>query len=133
MRYALITLIIFFTSSSCNSDKNTGGIDKDFIYNGEFRKPSCNFDYLKTTFPTLNYDNIPTPQCASNAAYHVICEVYGQDIADNEKPYNISLINNEYWELHGTRKSKNKKMEGGVFHLFIGKNNAKIYRIWHDK
>ena len=121
--------LLFSCLVSCNV-KQEGNKELDYIYKGEEKSTHFQIDDSIVSSSKLDFDIVSTPLMASKIAYIVISEVYGEEVAKNEKPYNIILLNGNCWLVCGTARQGN---EGGTFTVYIGKENARIYRIWHDK
>lgn len=62
-------------------------------------------------------------------AEFVLFGVYEKNNIEEQKPYNIFLIN-EYWFLSGTLP---KGMRGGTFTIIIDSRNFRIVRLTHER
>ncbi|QIP54299.1 NTF2 fold immunity protein [Hafnia alvei] len=66
---------------------------------------------------------------ASDVAESYIKNIYGKDVAENEKPYLIK-DKNEYWVVSG---SLQKNISGGVFTIKIKKRTGEINTFSHGE
>ncbi len=56
-------------------------------------------------FPILiatKYPRIRTPRVATDIGITILSSIYGKRIAEMQKPYKVSLINDEIWEIRGS-------------------------------
>ena len=59
----------------------------------------------------------------------ILFEIYGKSKIEDEKPYEVFLINN-YWVIRGTQ---NRFSLGGTFSIVIDARNSKVIRVIHYK
>lgn len=125
--YIFFAIILFY---SCTYEQKQNTKECKYIYKGTERSSFFQIDDSIVASQKLNIDIVKNPLIASKIAYLVISEVYGEEVAIQEQPYYITLINSNCWIVSGNVHSKK---EGGTFTIYIGKKDAKIYRIWHGK
>ena len=76
------------------------------------------------------YNVIPNDSLAVEMAKLVLFPIYGKNEIESERPYRISLVNNEYWLITG---SLPENALGGTFFITINKQDGKIISIGHEK
>jgi len=72
---------------------------------------------------------VPNEETVKKIAEAVLSPIYGETIK-NQKPYKVTLIENEIWVVEGTLP---KNTAGGVFHIEIQKDNCTILNVSHGK
>ena len=77
----------------------------------------------------MKFKLIPKEENAISYAEIILFELYGKEIIESEKPYQIHLIK-DYWIITGTLP---KGMKGGVFELVFDSWNGKILILEHGK
>ncbi|EDS6428364.1 hypothetical protein YY29_002717 [Salmonella enterica subsp. enterica] len=66
---------------------------------------------------------------ASELAEIYVRNIYGRDVSENEKPYNVRN-ENKYWVVTGTIAPKKA---GGVFVIEIKKDTGEVYTFSHGE
>lgn len=102
---AIIFLALLLSLNVCSSEKEIISLEK--------------------TPPKL----INNEKMASDVAEVYIKNIYGKDVAENEKPYLIK-DENEYWVVSG---SLQKNIAGGVFTIKIRKDTGAIDTFTHGE
>jgi hypothetical protein len=72
---------------------------------------------------------IKDEKIAIGVAEPILFEIYGKSKIEDERPYEVFLINN-YWVISGTL---NRFSLGGTFSIVIDARNSKVMRIIHYK
>jgi hypothetical protein len=72
---------------------------------------------------------IKDEKTAIGVAEPILFEIYGKSKIEDERPYEVFLINN-YWVISGTL---NRFSLGGTFSIVIDARNSKVMRIIHYK
>lgn len=72
---------------------------------------------------------IKDEKTAIGVAEPILFEIYGKLKIEDERPYEVFLINN-YWVISGTL---NRFSLGGTFSIVIDARNSKVMRIIHYK
>ena len=90
------------------------------------------FWLTKTCFG--NSENIiKTPKSAAILAYIYAQNLYGEDVAKKEQPYQIQLVNDSIWCVNGTSRKYNGKKWKGSFVIAIDKKTGKLLAHMHEK
>ncbi|BAT35020.1 hypothetical protein FJ881_10855 [Escherichia albertii] len=80
------------------------------------------------TKDTGNY-LVYSQKMASELAEVYVRNIYGADVSEKEKPYNVE-DKKDYWLVTGTIPSK---VAGGVFIIEIKKNTGEVYTFSHGE
>jgi hypothetical protein len=72
---------------------------------------------------------IKEEKTAIGVAEPILFEIYGKSKIEDERPYEVFLINN-YWVIRGTL---NRFSLGGTFSIVIDARNSKVIRVIHYK
>ncbi len=116
---------------SCNiktatdTDKKDNQQTQDYIINENL---SLN-DYsdVKGYFPEDGF--VPTAEIAFQIAEPILCQIYGKEKIEREKPFSINL-ENDIWMVEG---SIEKGFDGGVAYIELRKSNGEILKVIHTK
>ncbi len=73
---------------------------------------------------------VPNTKVAIALSEIILSQIYGKDNIIRQRPYDISLINNQVWAISGKR---NYNEEGGVFYIAINKRDGRILCVRHEK
>lgn len=73
---------------------------------------------------------ISNDSLAVEMAKLVLFPIYGKNTIERERPYRVTLVNNEYWYITG---SLPENALGGTFFISINKQDGKIISIGHEK
>ena len=73
---------------------------------------------------------IPNDSLAVEMAKIVLFPIYGKDNIERQRPYQVTLINNELWSING---SLPKNALGGTFGIVINKSDGQVKLIFHEK
>ena len=75
---------------------------------------------------TVIVENCKDAHSVISAVEPILYEVYGKEIINEQKPYELSFID-DYWIIEGVQKELHP---GGVFQLVLNcRNNTLIYLI----
>ncbi len=89
---------------------------------------SCSVTKLnKNNMQSIDY--VPNEETAIRIAEAIWYPIYGENIY-NQKPYVVSLIDNNIWVVNGTLP---EKMRGGVAYIEIQKSDCKILKVTHGR
>ena len=108
-----------------------------YKYDGEKRVENLSFE--RDTFYADNVDpygvynkngQILSPMDAVKVAEIVLFPIYGEKAIKEQRPYEVTLINESVWSVNGTLEDNS---EGGSFHISIDKKDGRILSIWHEK
>lgn len=72
---------------------------------------------------------IKDEKTAIGVAEPILFKIYGKSKIEDEKPYEVFLINN-YWVIRGTQS---RFSLGGTFSIVIDARNSKVIRVIHYK
>jgi len=143
MRYIIFALIAFIFFS-CNSTGQKG-------YN-KINSQDIKTNYvvdtkgsILDTFPTwlkiiksYSFKDVDTSRIflsdskiALDFARLVLDPIFGQRKLDNERPFNVELIDNKFWYISGT--FPNSFSKGGVVEILFSKYNCRILYLSHGK
>ena len=152
MKKIITTIIIFlvgillgvFIKSEYDSGKSKKVVVKqDYIFKGnvkvdedtlDLRRPvddSTHFNYGIAPFKVDSRENgiIPNAKTAVDFA-RIIFNYCENGAFNNEKPFNVELVNNRVWYIYG---SLPKGTVGGVVEISIQKSDGKVLAIFHGK
>ena len=73
---------------------------------------------------------IPNDSLAVEMAKIVLFPIYGRKNIEYQRPYQVTLVNNELWYVKG---SLPEKAAGGTFCIMINKSDGKVRGIFHEK
>lgn len=73
---------------------------------------------------------VPNSLAAYNIGMSVLVPIYGVDVVEREKPYQISLPDGKNWHIKGTGK---RNVKGGVAVMLIEKKTGKIMYVGHGE
>lgn len=76
---------------------------------------------------------VKTPESAVMLAYVYAQNLYGEDIAKMEQPYNVRLVNDSIWCISGSSKVARKNGWKGSFTMAINKNTGALLAYMHEK
>lgn len=76
---------------------------------------------------------VNTPESAAMLTYVYVLDLYGEDIAKGEQPYQISLVNDSIWCINGSSKHYKKKKWKGNFIIAIDKKTGSLLAHMHEK
>ena len=153
MKKIITTIIIFlvgiilgiFIKSEYDSVKNKKVVVKqDYIFKGKVKVDEDTIDVLKPVDDSINYkiglapfkvdrhENgiIPNAKTAVDFAKIILNYHYGEEEINEEKPFDVELINNRVWYISG---SLPEGYLGGVAEIFIQKSDGKVLRMYHGK
>ncbi|WP_036879379.1 NTF2 fold immunity protein [Xylanibacter oryzae] len=118
-------------------------VKEDFIFKGSVKVDHDMIDARKSVDDSVNYVSgidpfnvysnqdgiIPDAKSAVDIA-KIILNYYYDGTFNNEKPFNVELVNNRVWYIYG---SLPKGYYGGVAQISIQKSDGKVLGIFHDK
>lgn len=84
-------------------------------------KDSPDFGQLPKKY-TTKYPKIKTPDVAVNVGIAILSSLYGKRVSEMQKPYKVSLINGEVWDVSGSLPYKD-------FHIMIQRSDCRILSI----
>jgi len=116
-------------------------VEKKYVFAGtETVKWKIYREYPKNKKYSAQYDPlgvysieggvVNSASSAYEIAYTILTAIYGKSLIDSEKPLVIKLINNKYWEIHGSLPPNSF---GGVGFICIKKDDGQIQSIKHEK
>ncbi len=128
---------IIILVAACNNSHQKENVSK-YNYVGEKSFSDISFVrdsiYMEGVDPLGVYSReggiVPNQESAIGIAEIVLFNIYGEEKIVKQRPYNISLINNSYWQIDGNLK---EGYEGGCFHISIDKRDGRILSIFHEK
>jgi len=149
----ITTIIIFlvgiilgiFIKSEYDSVKSKKVVVKqDYIFKGnvkvdedtiDLRKPvddSIHFNYGIAPFKVCSHQNgiIPNAKTAVDFAKIILNYHYGEEEINEEKPFDVELVNNRVWYIYGSLPAG---AVGGVVEISIQKSDGKVLAIFHGK
>ena len=148
----ITTIIIFlvgiilgvFIKSEYDSGKSKKVVVKqDYIFKGNVKVDKDMIDARKSVDDSINYKSeidpfnvyrnqnglIPNAKAAVDFA-KIIFNYCENGAFNNEKPFNVELVNNRVWYIYG---SLPKGAVGGVAQISIQKSDGKVLAIFHGK
>ena len=148
----ITTIIIFlvgiilgvFIKSEYDSGKSKKVVVKqDYIFKGNVKVDKDMIDARKSVDDSINYKSeidpfnvyrnqnglIPNAKAAVDFA-KIIFNYCENGAFNNEKPFNVELVNNRIWYIYG---SLPKGTVGGVVEISIQKSDGKVLAIFHGK
>ena len=148
----ITTIIIFlvgillgvFIKSEYDSGKSKKVVVKqDYIFKGNVKVDKDMIDARKSVDDSINYKSeidpfnvyrnqnglIPNAKAAVDFA-KIIFNYCENGAFNNEKPFNVELVNNRVWYIYG---SLPKGTVGGVVEISIQKSDGKVLAIFHGK
>ena len=152
MKKIITTIIIFLVGiilgivikSEYDSVKSKKVVVKqDFIFKGNVKVDKDMIDARKSVDDSINYKSeidpfnvyrnqnglIPNAKAAVDFA-KIIFNYCENGAFNNEKPFNVELVNNRVWYIYG---SLPKGTVGGVVEISIQKSDGKVLAIFHGK
>ena len=152
MKKIITTIIIFlvgillgvFIKSEYDSGKSKKVVVKqDYIFKGNVKVDKDMIDARKSVDDSINYKSeidpfnvyrnqnglIPNAKAAVDFA-KIIFNYCENGAFNNEKPFNVELVNNRVWYIYG---SLPKGTVGGVVEISIQKSDGKVLAIFHGK
>jgi hypothetical protein len=141
----LVGIILgFFIKSEYDSGKSKKVVVKqDYIFKGNVKVDKDMIDARKSVDDSINYKSeidpfnvyrnqnglIPNAKAAVDFA-KIIFNYCENGAFNNEKPFNVELVNNRVWYIYG---SLPKGTVGGVVEISIQKSDGKVLAIFHGK
>ena len=148
----ITTIIIFlvgiilgvFIKSEYDSGKSKKVVVKqDYIFKGKVKVDEDTLDLRRPVDDSINYKSeidpfnvyrnqnglIPNAKAAVDFA-KIIFNYCENGAFNNEKPFNVELVNNRVWYIYG---SLPKGTVGGVVEISIQKSDGKVLAIFHGK
>ncbi len=120
------TILFVFSLISCNNvlhDKLGVEVAKEELKNA-LLADTTKLDILDKKELLIKNENT-----AISIAEPILFDIYGKSKIENEKPYEVYLIDN-YWVISGTL---NRFSSGGTFVIIIDARNSKVLKIIHYK
>lgn len=98
---------------------------------------SCVFGCRGLAVRTGVYGNedglVSSPAVAYAIANAILTSVFGEEDMSNQRPLDITLVNNKYWCVQGNFKPKAPNTTGGSPIIIIKKDDSQIQFLIHDK
>lgn len=98
---------------------------------------SCVFGCRGLAVRTGVYGNedglVSSPAVAYAIANAILTSVFGEEDMSNQRPLDITLVNNKYWCVQGNFKPKTPNTTGGSPIIIIKKDDSQIQFLIHDK
>ncbi|MDY0153029.1 MAG: NTF2 fold immunity protein [Prevotella sp.] len=118
-------------------------VKQDYIFKGNVKVDKDMIDARKSVDDSINYKSeidpfnvyrnqnglIPNAKAAVDFA-KIIFNYCENGAFNNEKPFNVELVNNRVWYIYG---SLPKGTVGGVVEISIQKSDGKVLAIFHGK
>jgi len=79
------------------------------------------FGYIPSLY-NIKHHIVETPEIAANIGITILSSVYGRRMSELQKPYNVSLINGEVWEVKGSLPYKD-------FYILIQMSDCRVLSI----
>lgn len=111
-----------------------------FTYLGESYEEGKSFYEEDSADPTAFYvcglnvceeGAIPDAKTAVLVAVPILNSMYGERTIHFQQPYDVTLVNDKYWCIEGTRGFTHA--HGGTFFLILRKSDGKAMYVSHDK
>lgn len=147
----LIVTILFallLLSCQCKDNKPSETGVSQYIYRGEIER-SSSWETAMSYDPSIYAQGVnpllPEPMSKSGVisnadvavkvAEAVLFPFYGKTKIEEERPYDVFLINAKYWYITGTlHKNRHDKIQfGGTFEIIIKKSDGQIISVFHGK
>jgi hypothetical protein len=75
---------------------------------------------------------VPDKVTAEKIAEIILVNIYGESVR-KQKPFIVTLKNNNIWVIQGRWNSKDMNLKGGVAYIEIQKSDCKILKVIHGK
>jgi hypothetical protein len=75
---------------------------------------------------------VPDKVTAEKIAEIILVNIYGESVR-KQKPFIVTLKNNNIWVIQGRWNSKDMNLKGGVAYMEIQKSDCKILKVIHGK
>ena len=138
-----IILGVFIKSEYDSGKSNKVVVKQDYIFKGKVKVDKDMIDARKSVDDSINYKSeidpfnvyrnqnglIPNAKAAVDFA-KIIFNYCENGAFNNEKPFNVELVNNRVWYIYG---SLPKGTVGGVVEISIQKSDGKVLAIFHGK
>ena len=138
-----ILLGVFIKSEYDSGKSKKVVVKQDYIFKGNVKVDKDMIDARKSVDDSINYKSeidpfnvyrnqnglIPNAKAAVDFA-KIIFNYCENGAFNNEKPFNVELVNNRVWYIYG---SLPKGTVGGVVEIFIRKSDGKVLAIFHGK
>ena len=145
-KFIAFLVIAFFAGFGCAElfplrkhtiDRKTKVKEYVFLGNKEETYKCEEFDksiYEESVDPNGVYNRpngvIPNDSLAVEMAKIVLFPIYGKKNIEHQRPYQVTLVNNEFWCIEG---SLSENADGGTFSITINKSDGKVRGIFHGK
>ena len=138
-----IILGVFIKSEYDSVKSKNVVVKQDYIFKGNVKVDKDMIDARKSVGDSINYKSeinpfnvyrnqnglIPNAKAAVDFA-KIIFNYCENGAFNNEKPFNVELVNNRVWYIYG---SLPKGTVGGVVEISIQKSDGKVLAIFHGK
>ena len=138
-----IILGVFIKSEYYSVKSKNVVVKQDYIFKGNVKVDKDMIDARKSVDDSINYKSeidpfnvyrnqnglIPNAKAAVDFA-KIIFNYCENGAFNNEKPFNVELVNNRVWYIYG---SLPKGTVGGVVEISIQKSDGKVLAIFHGK
>ena len=138
-----ILLGVFIKSEYDSGKSKKVVVKQDYIFKGNVKVDKDMIDARKSVDDSINYKSeidpfnvyrnqnglIPNAKAAVDFA-KIIFNYCENGAFNNEKPFNVELVNNRVWYIYG---SLPKGTVGGVVEISIQKSDGKVLAIFHGK
>ena len=138
-----IILGVFIKSEYDSVKSKNVVVKQDYIFKGNVKVDKDMIDARKSVDDSINYKSeidpfnvyrnqnglIPNAKAAVDFA-KIIFNYCENGAFNNEKPFNVELVNNRVWYIYG---SLPKGTVGGVVEISIQKSDGKVLAIFHGK
>ena len=138
-----IILGVFIKSEYDSGKSKKVVVKQDYIFKGNVKVDKDMIDARKSVDDSINYKSeidpfnvyrnqnglIPNAKAAVDFA-KIIFNYCENGAFNNEKPFNVELVNNRVWYIYG---SLPKGTVSGVVEISIQKSDGKVLAIFHGK
>lgn len=76
---------------------------------------------------------VMSPESVAMLAYVYVKNLYGEEVAKGEQPYQIQLVNDSIWCISGNPQKYKKKKWKGNFVIAIDKKSGALLAFMHEK
>ena len=139
-----IILGVFIKSEYDSGKSKKVVVKQDYIFKGNVKVDKDMIDARKSVDDSINYKSeidpfnvyrnqnglIPNAKAAVDFAKIILNYHYGEEVINEEKPFDVELLNDTVWYISG---SLPEGAVGGVAEIFIRKSDGKVLRMIHGK
>lgn len=141
----VVLMIVGATMSILMRNENKKQVaNKNYVFIGNYSDPLVKKSY-RDKLSGINYTEhadpygvynrngiIKDPNVAYTIAEAILVSIYGRKRIENQKPFNISLINDKFWIVEGTLNQSNTSQRGTAT-IVISKDDGQVQYLMHSK